>query len=261
MLARLDAERDELDAAAEAAEESDCGRQGAPRATPRAVSPNASRRWPTAQTALADLNARRGALEAALAAKTSACARFESELANVTRELDALRALAGSDDEFIARGRTARAARRRSSTRPRKPRWRPKKRTRRRANARPRTRAPHTEAERKAQRLETEVRTLSKLLATAESDLWPPVVEEITVEKGYEAALGAALGDDLDASDEHVRAGPLGLAATSRQRPRAAARRRSRWRTWSKAPPALARRLAQIGIVVRGDGAQLAEDC
>ncbi len=56
------------------------------------------------------------------------------------------------------------------------------------------TRAPHTEAERKAQRLETEVRTLSKLLSTAESDLWPPVVDEIAVEKGYEAALGAALG-------------------------------------------------------------------
>src|SRR5258708_6675125 len=31
---------------------------------------------------------------------------------------------------------------------------------------------------------------------------WPPVVDAIGVERGYEAALGAALGEDLDASVE-----------------------------------------------------------
>ena len=59
---------------------------------------------------------------------------------------------------------------------------------------------PFHQAERKAQRIETEVRTLEKLLNTQSSDLWPPVVDHIEVAKGYEAALGAALGDDLDAS-------------------------------------------------------------
>src|SRR5665647_2477196 len=63
-----------------------------------------------------------------------------------------------------------------------------------------RARGPLTEAERKAQRLETEARTLSNLLNTAAGDLWPPVVDEISVDKGYEAALGSALGHDLDAS-------------------------------------------------------------
>ena len=29
--------------------------------------------------------------------------------------------------------------------------------------------------------------------------MWPPVIDKMTVEKGYEIALGAALGDDLDA--------------------------------------------------------------
>ena len=31
---------------------------------------------------------------------------------------------------------------------------------------------------------------------------WPAVLEQIVVAKGYEAALGAALGEDLDASDD-----------------------------------------------------------
>ena len=57
-----------------------------------------------------------------------------------------------------------------------------------------------TESERKAQKLGTEAQTLSKLLNAAGGGFWPPVTEEITVAKGFEAALGAALGDDLDAS-------------------------------------------------------------
>ena len=65
-----------------------------------------------------------------------------------------------------------------------------------------RTRAPLSEAERHAQRLETETRTLTKLLGSSGGGQWPPVVDSISVARGYEAALGAALGDDLDASTE-----------------------------------------------------------
>ncbi|WP_332122657.1 chromosome segregation SMC family protein, partial [Azorhizobium caulinodans] len=53
------------------------------------------------------------------------------------------------------------------------------------------------EAERKFGRLDTEVRTLSKLLQSS-SGAFPPVADLLTVTKGYEMALGAALGDDLD---------------------------------------------------------------
>ena len=49
----------------------------------------------------------------------------------------------------------------------------------------------------RAQRLETEVRTLENLLQSGAGGLWAPVVESMTVAKGYETALGAALGDDL----------------------------------------------------------------
>ena len=55
------------------------------------------------------------------------------------------------------------------------------------------------EAEKRVQRLETEAKTLSKMLSLETRSLWPPVIDHISVEKGYEKALGAALGDDLDA--------------------------------------------------------------
>src|SRR6266704_3514592 len=61
------------------------------------------------------------------------------------------------------------------------------------------TRRPLAEAERRAQRLDTEAKTLAKLLHVDTKNLWPAVIDDLKVEKGYEAALGAALGDDLDA--------------------------------------------------------------
>ena len=60
-------------------------------------------------------------------------------------------------------------------------------------------RLTYDEARRGAERLQTEVRTLTKLLKVAAGDLWPPLVDAIKVKSGYETALGAALGDDLEA--------------------------------------------------------------
>jgi chromosome segregation protein len=118
-------------------------------------------------------------------------------------------------------------------------------------------RQPLAEAERTAQRLETEAKTLKKLLAVETKNLWPPVIDNIAVEKGYEMALGAALGDDLDAPVDRTSAMrwagaridpsdptlPIGATTLAEH---------------VKAPPELARRLAQIGVVKRADGARLA---
>ena len=60
----------------------------------------------------------------------------------------------------------------------------------------------HDEARRKAEGLQTEVRTLTNLLKVADNNLWPALVDQLKVERGYEAALGAALGDDIDASSD-----------------------------------------------------------
>jgi chromosome segregation protein len=117
-------------------------------------------------------------------------------------------------------------------------------------------RGPLAEAERRAQRLDTEAKTLAKLLHIDSKNLWPAVVDELTVAKGYETALGAALGDDLEAPvdaaapmrwagaeiDAADPALPDGIEALSQ---------------YVQAPKELARRLAQIGLVSREAAAGL----
>ena len=117
------------------------------------------------------------------------------------------------------------------------------------------TRSPIAEAERKAQTLETQVATLAKLLNAGTGGFWPSLTEEISVAKGYEAALGAALGDDLDASTNP--ASPAHWARTDAADDPAlppAVEALSRLVT---APAPLARRLNQIGVVPRAEGTAL----
>jgi len=118
------------------------------------------------------------------------------------------------------------------------------------------SRAPLNEADKRVQRLETEARTLSKILNGETKNLWPPIIDGVTVTKGYEKAIGAVLGDDLDApvdpsapmrwTDTGILEGdpalPEGVEALSAH---------------VQAPPELARRLAQIGVVAKEHGAEL----
>ena len=118
------------------------------------------------------------------------------------------------------------------------------------------SRAPLNEADKRVQRLETEARTISKLVNGETKNLWPPIIDGVTVTKGYEKAIGAVLGDDLDApvdpsapmrwtnagasfDDPSLPAGVDPLAAHV------------------EAPTELARRLAQIGVVLKERGAEL----
>jgi chromosome segregation protein len=207
-----------------------------------------------AQAALSDLAAQRGALERALREARERQARTKAERDKLQRDqavleaasigapLDGLRqALAAGEAAMQAADLQATATRTAlASIREREAQMR----------------GPLAEAERKAQRLETEVGTLRKLLAPAAGDRWPAIVETITVAKGFEIALGAALGDDLEASADiaapaHWRttgpgegdpALPAGAEALARH---------------VNGPPALWRRLAQIGIVTREEGEKL----
>ncbi len=209
-----------------------------------------------AQAASADLNARRNALGAALAEEARRVARFEGECAGLERERAALQSAEADDAAFRAEneavatlgealGRaeagalSAEAAH--VEAREVEARWR----------------GPLGEAERSAQLLETEVRTLTKLLGSTSPGRWPPVVDAINVARGYEEALGAALGDDLEASTNasapaHWSHGedvegdpelPPGVEALASR---------------VEAPAALRRRLAQIGVVARSEGKSLA---
>ena len=51
-----------------------------------------------------------------------------------------------------------------------------------------------------ASRLGAEEKALSELIETVDPDLWPPLVDALNVEVGYETLLGTALGDDLSVS-------------------------------------------------------------
>ncbi|MFG1477767.1 chromosome segregation protein SMC [Xanthobacter sp. V4C-4] len=112
------------------------------------------------------------------------------------------------------------------------------------------------EAEKRFGRLDAEARTLAKLLH-ATDHRFPPVADLVTVAKGYETALGAALGDDLDL--------PVAAGAPARWAGSAAGPADSPLPAGAEplalhvaGAPALARRLAQVGIVAREDGARLA---
>jgi chromosome segregation protein len=112
------------------------------------------------------------------------------------------------------------------------------------------------EAELKARSLTTEVETLLKLLKPAADDDLTLVVDQLKVTPGYELALGAALGEDLEApvdisspvhwrlnlSDEPDPPLPHGVEPLAK---------------FVKAPRELSRRLAQIGVVDRAAGAHV----
>lgn len=116
------------------------------------------------------------------------------------------------------------------------------------------------EAQSALARIEAEAKALADILEAGDSDEWPPVIDSITADSGYEIALGAALGEDLSAPvDEpapvhwHSLA-PLGDALDLP----AGCEPLSRF---VKAPPVLARRLSQIGVVAdESTGARLAPD-
>lgn len=104
--------------------------------------------------------------------------------------------------------------------------------------------------------LMTERETLSKFLMPTNDGGQPPVVDAIKVSPGYEAALVAALGDDLDApiADEApVRWRSIAIAPDDGALP-ADAEPLSRH---VDAPQELARRLRQIGVVERASGPTL----
>jgi len=122
-------------------------------------------------------------------------------------------------------------------------------------------RGPLEACEREVQRLSAEIRALSELLHPEGEGLFPPLVDAVTVQAGYEAALAAALGDDLQApldssSPHHWRdlgalkfeEGDFDPNLPSGAKPLS---------EFVKAPPALARRLAMTGLVFPDQGAAL----
>ncbi|HZP79967.1 MAG TPA: AAA family ATPase [Pseudolabrys sp.] len=200
---------------------------------------------------LAELTARRSQLERAAREHAERQARLDGEIAGIERELATL--AGGETTDIKAAVENAQAALEQAVE---------AARAAEAAHAQARSeleesRTPLAEAERHAQRLETEAKTISKVLAVDTKNMWPPVMDSLTVDKGYEKALGAALGDDLDAPIDVSSPMHWGGAAVDGTDPALPAGIET-LAGHVQAPAELARRLAQIGVVPRADGARLA---
>src|SRR5258705_4637685 len=206
-------------------------------------------------TVLADLTAKRHQLEESVRSHRDRLARLDTDIANVggeeqklaqeTSGLGDLSVLAAAVETAQQSLTQSEAAAQMSEA--------VHAATRQKLEA---ARAPLNEADKRVQRLETEARPDPKLLNGETKNLWPPIIDGVTVAKGYEKALGAALGDDLDApvdpsapmrwTDAGVTGGdpalPDGVEALAAH---------------VDAPSELARRLAQIGVVTKERGASL----
>src|SRR5690606_977047 len=104
-------------------------------------------------------------------------------------------------------------------------------------------------------RLEAEASTLGKMLNIGAS-LWPPIVDELRVEPGYETALGAALGDDLEASSDAGAPVHWSVAIEGYDDP-ALPQGAEPLSRYVVGTPLLKRRLDQIGLVDAADGPSL----
>ena len=117
-------------------------------------------------------------------------------------------------------------------------------------------RAERSEAEGEASALRAEVAALAKLVErdTAEGG---QVLDMVEVEPGYEKALGAALADDLRApvAEGDAPSGWARLGGYERPQPLPAGVRALN--SHVNVPDVLARRMAQVGLVAREEGARL----
>jgi len=211
-----------------------------------------------AQAAASDLAARRRALVATLEEEGRRLTRLEGEYSGIERERGALSATSFEEAErgvraqAVAEAAEALAAAERETMTAEE----------RHAEAREietQRRGPLAEAERAAQRLETEARTVAGLLGSDASGPWPRAVDAVSVARGYEAALGAALGDDLDASVDEAAPAHWSLIEPVGEDP-ALPVGADPLAGRVSAPPALARRLAQVGVVARTEGKRLARE-
>jgi chromosome segregation protein len=253
-LARLDTEDAELKEEIKARIEKRSGVEGRVSEAETTLAA-AERLFAELTTTLADLTAKRNQLEGNIGTHRERLARLDQEIGDVERdEQELARQTAGLDDlaalaearevaqQNLAAAETASQASEAAHLAAR--------------SHLEAARAPLTEADKRVQRLETEARTISKIVNGETKNLWPPIIDGVTVAKGYEKALGAALGDDLDAPVDPsapmrwTNAGvslddpalPDGLEALA---------------THVQAPIELKRRLAQIGVVARERGAEL----
>ncbi len=207
-----------------------------------------------ATAAAAELAARRRGLERSLREETDRVGKFEAQLREVEAEaarlaaadaggeLDALRAAVAEARAAIEGAESAASAAEAAEAAGR--------------DAREAARRPLNDLERDMKALETERQTLLKVLAAQNGAAWPPLIDSITVEPGFEAALGAAFGEDIDhpaVADAAIHWRQVAPAPDDPRLPEGV----RPLADVVTAPAVLARSLAQVGLVAPEDGPRL----
>jgi len=103
-------------------------------------------------------------------------------------------------------------------------------------------------------KLAAEAQALAEVLAVKDSERWPPMVDQLAVPAGLEAALGAALGEELDSAAD-TEAARHWRQLPPLAEPRSLPEGVRPLAELVQGPPALARALSQIGLT--DDGAAL----
>ncbi|HET6184205.1 MAG TPA: chromosome segregation protein SMC [Acetobacteraceae bacterium] len=256
--ARLEAERARLAQAAEAHPARAEAAQAEALATAEAAR-EAEQAANRATEAAAEAAARAQAAAQMLAQAEARARRAEDGLARANAERDRLRAqivdparLDAAEAERVAAEQAAEAARAAQEAA---------------EHARPAAQAALAEArarlaaaEAARAKLAAEARALAEVLAVKDGERWPPMIDGLTVPPGLEAALGAALGEELssaadpDAPRHWRELPPLDPVPELPQGAR-------RLADLVQGPAALARVLSQTGLVedeAAGDAAQAA---
>jgi chromosome segregation protein len=115
---------------------------------------------------------------------------------------------------------------------------------------------PAREARAAVERLVGERQALARLFAQQDNADYAALVDDVTVTHGYETALGAALGDDLEASpdmDAPAVWAKLGAEALTQNLPHGV----ESLAVYVAGSPLLTRALSQVGLVARDEGASL----
>ncbi|MDC9823650.1 AAA family ATPase [Devosia sp. ZB163] len=207
-----------------------------------------------AAEALAQLRARRAAAERSVGEARSRAERLESQVAEVVREAEQVARMLGADATLTAKREALEGAQAKAKT-AESDAIAAESAASAAQVAADAIRPALQQIEASLTRLEAEAQTLNRILNSSGAGKWPAVVDQLKVAPGYETALGAALGDDLDASTD-ARA-PLHWAGAGAEGDPALPAGATPLSRFVSGSPLLARRLDQIGIVEAADGAQL----
>ena len=204
---------------------------------------------------LAEITARRAQYERAVAEAGGRIERQQREIAGVERELAELDRDADHADALAgARGGLAEAEARVATAEGEAISAEQQSAAARAAAAT--VREPLADAERTLGRIEAEAATLLAILAASKVEGQSPLLDSVKVAAGYEAALGAAFGDALDASMDATATAHWRLVEPGFDDARLPPGSEP-LANYVEAPAVLARRLAQTGIVASVDGNRL----